>query len=102
VNNIWRRMSERSFAVADSVDPEFLLEAEEYRVNDREDGVFEVVKEFDDGMDAMRYAFTTRPWYPRVTQQARPDHMSPRHAPDWSRFEGGPVPEYPSATGSMT
>lgn len=67
VLNIWRRMREFSFAVADTptVDPEFWLEAEEYRMEDREDSVFQVVKEFDDAMDAMRYAFTTRPWSPK-------------------------------------
>lgn len=67
--NIWRRMTEKSFAVANAptIHPEFWLEAEEYRTNDREDGVFEVVKEFDDAMDAVRYAYTTRPWSPRPT-----------------------------------
>ena len=65
--NIWRRMHEGSFAVADSetVNPEFWLEAEEYRTEEREDGVFQPVKEYDDAMDAMRYAFSTRPWYPK-------------------------------------
>lgn len=102
VQNVWRRMSEGSFAVAASVHPEFLLEAEEYRTEEREDGVFQVVKEFDDGMDAMRYAFTTRPWYPRTIKREKPSKFSPRRAPDWSLFEGGPQAEYPSATGSMT
>jgi hypothetical protein len=74
VLNIWRRMQEGSFAVADapSVDPEFWLEAEEYRLNDREDGVFEVVKEYDDAMDGMAYAFTARPWAPRPKVPKRP------------------------------
>jgi hypothetical protein len=103
VQNIWRRMSEGSFAVANSVHPEFLVEAEEYRVQDREDSVFEVVKEFDDGMDAMRYAFTTRPWYPRTHVEKKPTRWDPHTAPDWSTFnQGGPAAEYPSATGSMT
>lgn len=105
VQNIWRRMSEGSFAVADSdeIDPEFWLEAEEYRAEDRADGVFQVVKEFDDGMDGMRYAYTTRPWYPRPVVVNKPSVWTPQTAPDWSRFnEGGPQAEYPSATGSMT
>jgi hypothetical protein len=105
VQNIWRRMSEGSFAVADTptVDPEFWLEAEEYRLNDRDDGVFEVVKEFDDAMDATRYAFTTRPWYPKPVVVKKQSAWGPHTAPDWSEFnEGGPLAEYPSATGSMT
>jgi hypothetical protein len=105
IQNIWRRMSEGSFAVADSptIDPEFWIEAEEYRTEDRDDGVFQVVKEFDDGMDAMRYAFTTRPWYPKPTVQKKKTTWSPHVAPDWEEFnEGGPLAEYPSATGSST
>lgn len=106
IQNIWRRMAEvpPSFAVADCVHPEFLLEAEEYRTEDRPDGVFQVVKEFDDGMDAMRYAFTTRPWYPRPKHAApKPSGWRPGQAPDWEAFDnGGPVADYPSATGSMT
>lgn len=105
VQNIWRRMSEGSFAVADAptIDPEFLVEAEEYRVEDREDGVFQVVKEFDDGMDGMRYAFTTRPWYPKPQAVKKKTSWSPHVAPDWEEFnEGAPLAEYPSATGSNT
>lgn len=103
--NIWRRMSEGSFAVADTptVDREFWLEAEEYRVNDREDGVFEVVKDFDDAMDAMRYVYSQRPWYPAPRSAPRPKHMTPNYIPedfDWN--ETGPVEEFPSATGEYT
>lgn len=109
VLNIWRRMEEKSFAVADcpAVDPEFWLEAEEYRLNPRDDGVFEVVKEFDDAMDAIRYAFTTRPWYPNVVKAEKKESLQDvllnHRAPDWQLIEqGGPDPEYPSATGVMT
>lgn len=107
VLNIKRRMAETppSFAVGACVHKEFWVEAEEYRTEDREDGVFQVVKEFDDGMDALRYAFTTRPWYPR-SQQHTPSNVwvpNPRVAPDWERITlPGPQQEYPSATGSMT
>lgn len=87
--NIWRRMREGSFAVADTptIDKEFWLEAEEYRVNDRQDGVFEVVKEFDDAMDALRYAYTTRPWYPKPRSAPRKPTPTPRFIPedtDWN------------------
>jgi hypothetical protein len=103
VMNIWRRMAEGSFHVAASVDHEFFLEAEEYRTNPRPDGVFEVVKEFDDGMDACRYAFTHRPWYSRTTATSPVVRWSPREAPDWERLESTPAQkDYPSATGSMT
>jgi hypothetical protein len=105
VQNIWRRMSEGSFAVADAptIDPEFWLEAEEYRMEDRPDGVFAVVKEFDDAMDAMRYAFTTRPWYPKRREEKKEDPWSPHVAPNWATMnETGPQAEYPAATGSMT
>lgn len=106
VSNIWRRMREGSFAVADAptVDPEFWLEAEEYRLEDREDGVFQVVKEFDDAMDAMRYAFTTRPWYAKPVQQQRRGIWTPGFIPNnfMDQNELGPQADFPSATGSMT
>ena len=104
INNIWRRMSEGSFAVADTptVHPEFWAESEEYRLEDREDGVFQVVKEFDDGMDAMRYAFTTRPWYPKPAVDNRVTHLEHGIAPNWDTFDSGVNSEYPAATGSMT
>jgi hypothetical protein len=103
VSNIWRRMEEGSFHIASCVHPEFLLEAEEYRTQERPDGVFEVVKEFDDGMDAFRYAFTTRPWYPRSAHTPKQIHWSSREAPDWQAIEALPVQgDYPAATGSFT
>jgi hypothetical protein len=101
--NIWRRMEEDSFHIGSCVDPEFLLEAEEYRLNPRPDGVFEVVKEFDDGMDAFRYAFTHRPWYPRVVAAVKQHHWEAHKAPDWDYLNTLPTyQDYPSATGSMT
>lgn len=39
-------------------------EAEEYRMKDRPDGVFEVVKENDHELDSDRYAVMARPWNP--------------------------------------
>jgi hypothetical protein len=39
-------------------------EAEEYRMKDRPDGVFEVVKENDHELDSSRYAVMSRPWNP--------------------------------------
>jgi hypothetical protein len=109
VSNIWRRMKEHSFAIADTdaIDPEFWLEAEEYRLEERQDGVFQPVKEFDDAMDAMRYAYTTRPWYPAPDEGPRnkslKEALALRQVPTWDMIEGsGPEAQYPSATGSMT
>jgi hypothetical protein len=102
VSNIWRRMEEGSFHVADCVDEEFLLEAEEYRTEDRPDGVFEVVKEFDDGMDAARYAFSTRPWIPIPGMNRPKFNYRAGTAPDWSLLDEPLQAEYPSATGMMT
>lgn len=103
VSNIWRRMEEGSFSVANCVDREFMLEAEEYRTQDRPDGVFEIVKEFDDGMDAVRYAFSHRPWVAPPRDMQPMSQLKPGEAPDWAQFEeSGPMAEYPSATGSMT
>jgi len=105
VANLWRRMREGSFAIADAptVDPEFWLEAEEYRLNDRDDGVFEPVKEFDDAMDAMRYAFTRRPWYASPPAVVKTKTWDPRVAPDFmsKQNEGGLLEEFPDATGSL-
>lgn len=103
VANVWRRMEENSFHVADCVDPEFFLEAEEYRTEPRPDGVFEVVKEFDDGMDGCRYAFTQRPWYTRTTITPKTFQWKPHEAPNWEAIEAIPkYQDYPAATGSMT
>jgi hypothetical protein len=109
VLNVWRRQEEGSFLVADSptVDEEFWLESEEYRLEPRDDGVFEPVHEFCDAMDAMRYAFTTRPWYPNMIKTEKKESLEAvlldHRAPDWQLIEqGGPDPEYPSATGAMT
>lgn len=106
VLNIKRRMAEQppSFAVGSCVHKEFWVEAEEYRTEDRDDGVFQVVKEFDDGMDAMRYAFTTRPWYPRTNRApSRKWVPEPGVAPDWELINvPAPAQDYPAATGSMT
>lgn len=42
-------------------------EAEEYRMQDRPDGEFKVVKENDHRLDALRYAVTTRLWTPELS-----------------------------------
>lgn len=71
IANVWRRMQAKPphFAVS-SACARTIEEAEEYRTEERDDGVFEVVKEHDHFMDAMRYAFTWRPWYPPILQRS--------------------------------
>jgi hypothetical protein len=84
---IWRRMRQRAFAVSKDC-RRLTAEAEEYRIEDRPDGVFQVVKEFDDGMDAMRYAFTWRPWYVEQEPVREPSVWVPGEAPPQSWFTG--------------
>ena len=80
VQQIWRRMKEGGFNI--SPDCRHLnYEAEEYRIEDRPDGVFQVVKERDHGMDAVRYACTLRPWYPDFGQILEERDFRPGHAP---------------------
>lgn len=60
-------------------------EAEEYRLKDRPDGEFEVVKEDDHRLDAMRYALMARPWY--ATDDSPPKGLGwvPGRAPNRRR-----------------
>lgn len=71
ISNIWRRMGSKpaTFAVSEWCQ-NTIEEAEEYRMDtDREDGVFSVIKENDHFMDALRYAYTWRPFYPMVMER---------------------------------
>lgn len=97
VANLHRRMGEKppSFACSSACE-HTIDEAEEYRTEDREDGVFQPVKEQDHFMDAMRYAFTWRPWFPRTHVPGRIPTIRPGEAPDWTEFnEGALAQEYP-------
>ncbi|MGH9960336.1 MAG: hypothetical protein ACREBC_24970, partial [Pyrinomonadaceae bacterium] len=79
ISNIWKRMASRppTFAVS-SACKHSIEEAEEYRMDsDREDGIFAVIKEHDHFMDAIRYGFTWRPYYPL----AAPDKSTPLIVP---------------------
>lgn len=83
VQQIWRRMKEGGFHVSEAC-KELTKEAEEYRTEDRPDGVFQAVKERDHGMDALRYALTRRPWYPNLTEQLRAETWKPGTAPSFA------------------
>lgn len=80
VQQIWRRMKEGGFHVSEDC-RHLNYEAEEYRTEDRPDGIFQAVKERDHGMDAVRYACTLRPWYPDLTAQLEEEPFIPGNAP---------------------
>jgi hypothetical protein len=80
VQQIWRRMKEGGFHVSKGCTA-LNYEAEEYRTEDRPDGVFQVVKERDHGMDAVRYACTLRPWYPDLSREIADEEFQPGQAP---------------------
>ena len=80
----WRRVRSRSLGVV----AELTSEAEEYRMEDRPDGVFQVVKERDDGLDATRYALTWRPWYATHEESEERPRWEPGKAPPQSWFTG--------------
>lgn len=63
VQQIRRRMQQGAFFVSRECRG-LRSEAEEYRLEDRPDGEFKVVKENDHRADATRYGCMSRPWYP--------------------------------------
>jgi hypothetical protein len=82
VQQIRRRMAERGFFVS-KLCTHLRAEAEEYRMEDRPDGEFKVVKELDHALDATRYLAMTRPWYPGPDEVALRQQYSQNHAPSW-------------------
>jgi hypothetical protein len=63
VMQIRRRMSHGKLAVADHLEV-YKKEARAYRIEDRKDGKFAVVKENDHVMDALRYGCMEEPYEP--------------------------------------
>jgi hypothetical protein len=94
VQQIWRRMKEGGFHVSEAC-RELTREAEEYRTEDRPDGIFQAVKERDHGIDAMRYLFTLRPWYPDFAALLKEEQYVPGTAPSaaWLAAQDGPEPD---------
>ncbi len=95
ISNVWRRMGSKpsTFAVSELCQ-HCIDEAEEYRIDtDREDGVFSVIKENDHFMDALRYAFTWRPFYPPIMERSERPLIVPGRAPDMTVFNEGPLEE---------
>lgn len=94
VQQIRRRMESKMLLVSRDPDPDGCRvlrdEAEEYRMADRADGEFKVVKEKDHALDAMRYACMSRPFYPWPKSEQKPlgwdittDTVA--HASQWMR-----------------
>jgi hypothetical protein len=62
VQQVRRRLSEKGLYFSESCRG-LVAESDEYRMEDRPDGEFKVVKENDHRLDALRYALMQRPWY---------------------------------------
>jgi len=95
IANIHRRMGGKPPTIAISELCERTIEeAEEYRIDpDAEDGTFRVVKENDHCMDAMRYAFTWRPYYPPILEAPERPLIVPGQAPNAEVWNEGPLEE---------
>lgn len=68
-------------------------EAEEYRLEDRPDGEFKIVKEDDHRLDAMRYALMQRPWYAQPQEPEQPLGWTPGSGPSAQWMRQHRVPE---------
>jgi hypothetical protein len=80
-------------------------EAEEYRMADRPDGEFKVVKENDHRLDSLRYAITTRLWDPQMDSPTEaPLGWNPEKAPSPQQLAGAFAarPQEVSPLGSMS
>jgi phage terminase large subunit-like protein len=78
-------------------------EADEYRMEDRPDGEFKVVKENDHRLDAMRYALMARPWYPDLAASLRAEQWTPGIAPshEWLNANAPDVDQTYGPMGSL-
>jgi hypothetical protein len=94
VQQVRRRIMEKGFFVAESC-RKVRAEADEYRMEDRPDGEFKVVKENDHLLDSSRYACMSRPWYPTAESVALTENFSHNHAPsmDWAMADRS-IPEF--------
>jgi hypothetical protein len=71
VQQIRLRIQHRKFFIAPSLTG-LRGEAEEYRIEDRDDGEFKVVKENDHRLDSGRYVVMRRPWRPSHEETVTP------------------------------
>jgi hypothetical protein len=84
IQQIRLRMEKRMFFVSPACRG-LRDEAEEYRMADRPDGEFKVVKENDHRLDALRYAVTTRLWDPGMdSPEDQPLGWTPDQRPFFS------------------
>lgn len=81
IQHIRRRMQYGKFFVADTCHG-LQAEADQYRIEDRPDEKFAVVKENDHRLDALRYAVNARPWDP-IEEVERPQNILGA-TPAWS------------------
>ena len=84
VQNVRRRIKEGALLIGENLTG-LRGEAEEYRMDDTDDGEFKVVKENDHRLDALRYVMMTRPYYGNVAARLREESWQPGIAPsaDW-------------------
>jgi phage terminase large subunit-like protein len=85
VQSVRRRIQEGGFFVGENLKG-LRGEADEYRMDDREDGEFKVIKENDHRLDALRYVLMERPWYPSVVEKLREQEFVPGQAPNLEWF----------------
>lgn len=97
VQNLRRRIQEKGLFVTENCQG-LRGEADEYRMEDRPDGEFKVVKENDHRLDALRYAVMSRPWTPVKAYTPGQQVWEPGKAPpqEWfdayePPFDGAPM-----------
>lgn len=93
VQSVRRRIQEGALFVGENLRG-LRGEAEEYRMDDRPDGEFKVVKENDHRLDALRYVLMARPWYSSVVDQLREQEYVPGFAPSLEWLVAQDRPEH--------
>jgi phage terminase large subunit-like protein len=87
VQSVRRRIQEGGMFVAENLKG-LRGEAKKYRMEDREDGEFKIVKENDHRLDALRYVMMARPWYAMREAVVANQQYVPGVAPsvDWLNY----------------
>jgi hypothetical protein len=76
VQQVRRRLAEKGLFFSEACRG-LVAESDEYRMEDRPDGEFKVVKENDHRLDALRYALMQRPWYEDPIETLREQRWVP-------------------------
>ena len=90
VQQVRRRLAEKGLYFAETLTG-LRGEADEYRMEDRPDGEFKVVKENDHRLDALRYALMARPWYADPVESLVEERWREGWAPPAEWLEGQDV-----------